>query len=363
MLPKASPTDLAAAGWSQFFTAQLDATDLDPLHPARVTAVHRSSLDVAVPCAAPPGALAPGLTHLTVPPLPPTDDPEDAATVGDWLLLDADGTTALRRLDRLSLFKRRAPGTELRVQLIAANVDTAFLVSTCTQDFNIARLERYLVLVRDAGALPVVVLTKADLAPDPDGVAARARAALRGVPVEAVTAPDPATVGVLAPWLGRGQTVALLGSSGVGKSTLANTLGGLGIATSGTRKGDGKGRHTTTTRQLHPLPGGAWLLDTPGMRELSLADVAAGLEAVFDDIADLAQDCRFADCAHDGEPGCAVADAVAAGRLDPARLARWRKLSAEDAHNSRSLVERRRGAKVFGRMVREAKEMKRRDRF
>jgi ribosome biogenesis GTPase len=170
--------------------------------------------------------------------------------------------------------------------------------------------------------------------------------------VETVDARDPESVERLAAWCGVGETVALVGSSGVGKSTLANTLTGTqDIATAGIREDDDKGRHTTTGRVLHRLPAGGWLLDTPGMRELQLTDVLAGIEDVFSDIVEIAGTCRFRDCAHDGEPGCAVAEAVADGTLDTDRVRRWKKLLAEEAHNSASLVERRARDKAFGKMV------------
>ncbi|MGE4528713.1 MAG: GTPase RsgA, partial [Rhodospirillaceae bacterium] len=170
--------------------------------------------------------------------------------------------------------------------------------------------------------------------------------------VETLDARDANAAAGLGAWCGPGQTVALLGSSGVGKSTLVNTLSGSAAATAAVRADDDRGRHTTTARALHRLECGGWLLDTPGMRELQLADARDGLDEVFDDIVALAQDCRFSDCTHNAEPGCAVQAAIAAGSLDPQRLARWRKLSAEDAFNTASLAERRARDRAFGKMVR-----------
>lgn len=330
--PRLDP--LKALGWRPFFAAQVDPGDALPV---RVMAVHRSTLELA-------GADGP----LRAPPLP-HDHPDAPATVGDWVLV-ADGQIT-RRLDRQTLLQRRAAGGEGQVQLIAANVDTLFIVTSCNADFNTARIERFLALAYDAGVTPVIVLTKPDLITDPADWTDRARAIDRDVLVETVDARDPAAAKRLAPWCAPGQTVALVGSSGVGKTTLTNTLTGGNDATASIREDDAKGRHTTTSRSLKPLAGGGLLLDTPGMRELGLADASDGIAAVFSDIEDLASDCRFRDCAHDGEPGCAVTAAVEAGQIDPDRLERWRKLIAEDTHNTRSVVERRRAEKSFGRIV------------
>ena len=182
-----------------------------------------------------------------------------------------------------------------------------------------------------------------------------------GLPVEAVNALDEASASRLAAWCGRGETVALAGSSGVGKSTLANALTGAELATRGIREDDARGRHTTTVRSLHRTLAGGWLIDTPGMRALRLADAAEGIAAVFDDIAALAGDCRFGDCGHGDEPGCAVQAAVAAGRLDPGRLARWRKLAREDARNTATLAEARARQRAQGRFFKSVKrEIRRR---
>ncbi|PLX37474.1 MAG: ribosome small subunit-dependent GTPase A [Hyphomicrobiales bacterium] len=342
-------SDLSGLGWTAFYSSQLDANDLATGVPVRVTEVHRSRIHI----------IGPGI-ESDLPPYRASDDDEDVATVGDWLMLDRETGRVRWRLGRRSLFKRRAPGTGRKLQLIAANVDTLFIVTSCNQDFKIARLERYLALAREADVTPVVVLTKADLSDTADEYADAVTKALPGVFTETLDARDPQSAGRLAVWCGRGQTVAFVGSSGVGKSTLINSLlGDAAIATQGIREDDAKGRHTTTGRALYRLGSGGWLMDTPGMRELQLTDVQDGLDDVFSDVTTLAHSCRFADCRHDGEPGCAVEAAIAAGELDPVRLAHFNKLMAEEAFNSATLAERRQRGKAFGKMVKQVMKDKR----
>lgn len=335
------PTALERLGWGPVFARQIDADALTETPPVRVVAVHRSGLRVA----------GDDIDESILP------GPE--ATVGDWLLLDRARPRSSKALERKSLIKRRAPGTGREVQLIAANIDTVFVVTSCNQDFNVARLERYVALAFEAGIEPVIVLTKADLADDTAPYVEAARKVSDRVPVVALDARGAEPPQALADWCRPGRTVAFLGSSGVGKSTLTNALlGAQDVATQDIREDDAKGRHTTTRRELHATPGGCLVLDTPGMRELQLTDAATGIADVFEDIEALAARCRFTDCQHETEPGCAIQTALEDGSLEPARIARWRKLQAEDAFNSATLAQRREKDRAFGKLVRSAMKAK-----
>ena len=264
----------------------------------------------------------------------------DFPVVGDWVgVVAGEGVergVIHHRLNRRSTVSRKAPGRSVEEQVLAANVDTIFLVTTLAGDLNARRLERYLTMTWEAGASPVVLLNKADLSDDPASAVQAMRERLPFVDVIAISALTSDGLEQLMPYLVPATTIALLGSSGAGKSTLANRLLGRDRQVVGAvRAEDGKGRHTTTARQLVPLEGGALLIDTPGMREMQAWVDESAVDGAFEDIAALAGRCRFSDCAHAAEPGCAVREAVAAGALDESRLEHYRHLLREAAYQTR----------------------------
>jgi ribosome biogenesis GTPase len=291
----------------------------------------------------------------------------DFPAVGDWVGLEpsAQGGTARIRvvLPRASRFSRRAAGDRTEEQVVAANIDTIFLISGLDGDFNPRRIERYLLVAWDSGASPVIVLNKADLVPDAAEHVDRVREISAGVPVHAVSCKRPQSLGVLRQYLGVGRTGALLGSSGVGKSTIVNGLLGQDLLrTREVREADSRGRHSSTSRQLVLLPGHGVLIDTPGMRELQLWDTTEALAGAFADVEALAAGCRFRDCGHLREPGCAVRAAVDRGELPVGRLDSFLKLASEQQHQARqqdqrALLEKKReskiGSKALGKRLRE----------
>lgn len=325
---------LYAWGFGPHFLSQLNLDDLSlPSGPpvGRVVAVHPNLLGLATARGLRPAVLAGRLLLEDNPP-----------AVGDWVVLrpdtlDTDGPALVTAvLERRSLFARRGP--DGRRQVVAANVDTVFLTTSLNEDLNLRRLERGLALAWDSGARPVVLLSKADLHPDPSAAVQQVATVAREVPILALSVRDPqrSPAALLRPFLAAGETVAFIGSSGVGKSTLTNALMGEEVqATSEIRLNDGRGRHTTTTRRLLLRPEGGLLLDTPGMRQVGLWEDEGGLDSTFADVARLAEDCRWRDCQHDGEPGCAVAEALADGRLEPGRWQSYQKLQRELAYEAR----------------------------
>lgn len=341
-------SSLSDLGWSAHFLSQLSLEELDSLAPLRLFEVQRDRATGLGPTGSVLLGYPPGLSS-------------GETVVGDWVLADPETGRIVRVLDRRTEIARRAAGREGGRQLIAANVDTLFVVTSCNADFNAPRLERYIALALEARVQAVIVLTKADAAEDAADYAALARAVSpRIAAVVTLDARDAAELGKLSAWLGCGQTVAFVGSSGVGKSTLIGGLIGQEIATQDIRQNDAKGRHTTTARTVYRTPKGALVIDTPGMRELGLQEASEGVDAVFEDIADLARACRFSDCAHETEPGCAVRAAVEEGQVAPERLERWRRLRREDAQASEALHERRSRERAFGRVVKNAVDFKRR---
>jgi ribosome biogenesis GTPase / thiamine phosphate phosphatase len=292
----------------------------------------------------------------------------DFPAVGDWvgirrpsLDVPTEGHRGVVdvRLGRRSTIARAATGRVAEPQVIAANVDTMFIVTAIERDFNPRRLERYLTLVWETGAVPIVIVNKADLSDMPETAVEALRSRLPLVEVVAVSALRGDGIEDLACHLAAAQTVALVGSSGVGKSTLLNRLAGRGLQRVSGLDHDGRGRHTTTSRQLIELPGGALVIDTPGMRELQPWDDGEAVTGTFDDIVTLASDCRFADCRHETEPGCAVRAAVERGGLDPDRLENYERMLRELAferakHDKAAAASAKRGLK---RMMRAQKSL------
>ncbi|MEP0522321.1 MAG: ribosome small subunit-dependent GTPase A [Hyphomicrobiales bacterium] len=342
-------SDLKKWGWKSFFARQIQETESN-FAPVRVVEVHRSGIRVVGP-----------EIDLQIPRFSSGEgDDEIVATAGDWLLLDGASARPVRMLQRKSLFQRRAPGKARKLQLIAANIDTLFIVTSCNHEFNKARLERYLALAKEAEVLPIVILTKSDLC---EGGAhtylLEAQTLSPDLLVEIVDARNPESVSHLAGWCGTGETVALVGSSGVGKSTLVNTLSGTKKAeTQSVRESDSKGKHTTSHRTFHQLPTGGWLLDTPGIRELQLTDVKEGIDEVFSDIVELITQCRFSNCQHKNEPGCAVQAALNAGELQLDRFKSWQKLAAEELRNTRSIAGKHTKNRALAKMIKRATKHK-----
>jgi len=283
-------------------------------------------------------------------------------TVGDWVLLDSQGQFS-RLLDRLTWLERKSAGTERNRQLIAANIDTVFIVSSMNQEFSLNRIERYLSLANETGIMPVVILTKQDLCEDAETYINQVQSLDAMLVVFGMNALDLKNLAVLNPWISAENSVAVIGSSGVGKSTLVNGLVGERTqATNHIREDDSKGRHTTTSRSIHLLPQGGVLIDTPGMRELQLTDCEQGVDETFSDIVSLAQCCQFSDCKHLSEPNCAVLEAIDTGTLSERRLRNYQKLMKEQAFNSASLAEKRLDDKRFRKMVKSVMNFKQKHR-
>jgi len=341
---------LSALGFDEFYLEGREPAALGDLAPVRVLSVYGDSYLVTdgkdEMLAEPSGKLLYGLRAE-----------EETPCVGDWALAsfyDENSRAILHEvLPRKSLLKRKSAGLSSGVQLIAANVDCAFLMQSLDRDFNPARLERYLVIAREAGVEPIVLFSKADLQAE-DEVAAlieRTRERIGGGEVIAFSALASEGVEEIRKRMRPGKTYCLLGSSGVGKTTLLNALSGSAFATKPVREKDHRGRHTTTHRELVRLAGGSLLIDNPGMREVGLIDADRGMEETFEDIIAFAEKCKFKDCRHENEKGCAVLEAVQNGELREERLRNYRKLLRETERNDMAYHEKRRKDKEFGKMV------------
>jgi ribosome biogenesis GTPase / thiamine phosphate phosphatase len=314
-------------GWNSYFEAIWRDMEREKAVPARVIAQSRGSWCVAGDfgkCS----AEAAGKLRLAA------EEGADWPAVGDWVaaeLQDQGGAAMIREvLPRRSQFVRKMAGKKFAEQVIAANVETALLVSALDGDFNPRRVERYLAQCWESGAKPVIILNKADACECLEEKVDEIEKVARGVPVCAVSAKTAQGFEELVRYLGRGQTLVLLGSSGVGKSTIVNRLLGRDLQeVEQVRESDSRGRHTTTARQLFALPGGALLMDTPGLRELQLWDANEGISQTFAEIEAFAARCRFTNCTHGREPGCAVQAAIQTGALDLGRLENWRKVQRE----------------------------------
>ena len=324
--------DLNQLGWNAFFESQLSADRWDRFTPGRVALIHRSH-----------GIVWSHQGEKDVQ-IGRFETPDDLA-VGDWVCLPEDHRDHVPQLKRRNTLARQAPGGRANAQLIGANVDTLLIVSSCNDDFAESRIERFLALAAEEEIQPALILTKADLTDQAEHFRQRARALDPDMPIECADARDADQLSSLQGLCPAGHTVALIGASGVGKSTLINSLADADQATFEVSAFDGKGQHTTTARSLHPLEGGGLLLDTPGMRELQLLTCERGLDTVFPDVVQHFGQCRFNNCLHQSDAGCAVRGALEAGILDPARWERYQQLQLEQAQYLETLAAKEKRAR------------------
>jgi ribosome biogenesis GTPase / thiamine phosphate phosphatase len=329
--------DLTALGWDETRSEQFEPHAAAGLTPGRVAVQHRGAYDVLTEHGELRCDVAGRLYDESA-------SPADLPAVGDWVAVaarpgEASGTVQAV-LPRRTKFSRKTAWQAAEEQVLAANVDVVLIVTSLNEDLNLRRLERYLTLAWESGARPVFVLTKADLAEDVEAAVQAVEAIAFGVPVVAISSVTGAGLDALRSHLGAGVTAALLGSSGVGKSTLVNTFAGEELLATREIRDDGRGRHTTTRRELIQLPDGSLVIDTPGMREIQLWVADEGLEEAFEDVTELFARCRFSDCSHDSEPGCAVKEAIAEGTLSTERWESYLKLQRELAHLERRIDKR-----------------------
>ena len=353
-------SDLTALGWDDTLAEQFEPHAAAGFVAGRVAVQHRGAYDVLTELGELRCDVAGRLYDESA-------SPADLPAVGDWVAVaprsDERAGTIQAVLPRRTKFSRKTAWQAAEEQVLAANIDVVFIVSSLNEDLNLRRLERYLILARESGAQPVVLLTKSDLATDVADAPAAVESIAADVPVVVLSSVSGDGLDAVRSWLRPGVTAALLGSSGVGKSTLVNTLAGEELLTTQEIRDDGQGRHTTTRRELVRLPGGALVIDTPGMRELQLWVADEGLEEAFEDVTSLFDQCRFSDCSHDSEPGCAVKAALEDGTLAPERWESYLKLQAELAHlerrlDKRAASEERRRWKALSRFSRDAAKAK-----